>query len=597
MDAALIADLRRLVGGAAVLTDAEAVTAAGTDFVGPRGAFGAVLRPGSAAQVAAVLDFAAVRGLAVAPRAAGTNLCGGFVPGPESLALDMSAMSRLLEVDVEARRAVVEPGLLNGDLQAALAPHGLCFSPDPASAPISTVGGNIAENAGGPGCLKYGVTFHHVAAVDVALTDGRVLTLGDGDAADLLGVVIGSEGTLGVITRAILRLRPVATDRWTALAAFDTVEAAAAAASAVIAAGIVPSALEFCDARQVELCEAIRPSGYPREAAAILFAEVDGSAEEVAADALAMEAALRRFDPEIRVAATPAERTALWAGRLAAAHAYRATGKRFFICDVSVPRQRFPAMISRARTIAANLGLDLATVAHAGDGNVHPVLLYGDEEEAGMRQGAVEMGEAALELGGTLTGEHGIGADKRDQMRQRFNAAEVAAFRAIKAAFDPAGVLNPGVLLPPRAPDEPPLRAFGAAVRAVVSGGRQRGRDDHSGAGGAVEVDAENLTVTAGAAADCAAVTAALGAAGLRCRAVEVEGTVGELVAELGNREPARGALLAVAATLLDGEQVQFGSAAVKDVAGLDAKRLLAGGRGGFGRLERVTFRATPERP
>ena len=305
---------------------------------------------------------------------------------------------------------------------------------------------------------------------------------------------------------------------------------------------------------------------------------------------------LRRFDPEVRVAGTPEERAALWSGRLAAAHAYRASGKQFYICDVTVPRERFPAMIARARAIAAERGLDLATVAHAGDGNVHPVILYRPEETAAMREGAAEIAAAALDLGGTLTGEHGIGTEKRDQMRRRFGAAEVAAFRAIKTAFDPAGVLNPGVLLPPTAPDEPALPAFSAAVVAAVrgAGSPAGGVVDIAGGGGAIEVDAENLTVTAGAAADCVATSVALAAQGLRCAAVEGEGTVGELVALMGNRNPARGALLAVEATLPDGERVRFGSAAVKDVAGLDAKRLLAGGGGGFGRIERATLRAAP---
>ncbi|HEV3234903.1 MAG TPA: FAD-linked oxidase C-terminal domain-containing protein [Candidatus Dormibacteraeota bacterium] len=594
MDEGLLSDLRKIAGEDAVLSDHEAVTAAGTDFVGARGEFGAVARPTTADQVAAIIGFAGERGLPVGPRAAGTNLCGGFVPSPEALALDLSAMNRVLDVDVSGQRAVVEPGVINGDLQAAVAPHGLCFSPDPASVPLSTIGGNIAENAGGPGCLKYGVTFHHVVAVDLALTDGRVLTLSEGDPHDLLGLAIGSEGILGVITRAVVRLRPVAEARWTALAAFNRVEAATETASAVIAAGILPSALEFCDHRQVELCEAIVPSGYPLDAAALLFAEVDGTPGEVGIDAPALEAVLRRFDPEIRVAATPEARTALWAGRLSAGHSYVASGKRFFICDVSVPRERFPAMVARARAIAAELGLDLATVGHAGDGNLHPVLLYAPEEAARMHQGASEIAAAALDLGGTLTGEHGIGADKRDLMRRRFNAAEVASFRAIKAAFDPAGVLNPGVLLPPRAPDEPALETFGAAVRAAAGSAGYRGEGEALGGGGAIDVDAGNLTVTAGAAADCVAVSVALQRAGLRCRALEVDGTVGGLVAKLGNREPARGALLAVGATLPEGERVQFGSAAVKDVAGLDAKRLLAGGRGGFGRVETATFRATP---
>ena len=598
---AVVADLLRLAGPAAVSADEQDLVAAGTDFVGLRGRPGVVVRPIAAEAVAAVLGYAGARGIPVFPRAAGTNLCGGFAPTPDGIALDLSRMTAIEDVDEDARLARVQPGVINADLQARLAPMRLRFSPDPASAAISSIGGNIAENAGGPGCIKHGVTFHHVAAAQVALSDGRLLDLRDDGPVDLLGVVIGSEGILGVVTGATLRLRPEAAARWTALVAFGTVEAAAETASAVIAEGLLPSKLEFCDQRQVELCEAYLPSGYPMAAAAVLFVEIEGTEAEVAGDVPRLAAVLRRSDPQLRVASTAAERERLWAGRLAAGHSYRHTGKHFYICDVTVPRQELPRMIARARELCAGLRLDLATVAHAGDGNVHPVILYPVAEVDRMRAGADAIAAAAVELGGTLTGEHGIGSEKVGQMRRRFGPTEVAAFRAIKAAFDPADVLNPGILLPPPAADEPVLPIFTDRVAAALSGGPTVGDvGDEVAAAVAVTVDLENLTVEAGGGALCADVAAEVRRAGMRCVALETVGTVADALERAaapedpGNRVAARAALLALRVRLPDGPMASFGSAAVKDVAGLDAKRLVAGAGGRFGRVESAILRMVP---
>jgi glycolate oxidase len=592
----LSADLARALGAGAVVADPASVEASGADFVTQRGHPAALVRPSSPEQVLALLALAAERGIPVAPRAAGTNLCGGFVPGPDSVVVDLTAMDRILEVDADGGFAVVEPGVLNGALQERLAPAGLCFSPDPASRPISTIGGNVACNAGGPGCIKYGVTFHHVAGLDVALSGGTSLRVSEDDPVDLLGVLVGSEGILGIVTRATLRLRRLPLAGWTALAAFDRIEDAALMVSAIIAAGILPAALELADRRQIELIESFRPSGYPRDAEAVLIAEVDGTPEEVAAQAPALEEVLRHFDPAVRIASSAAERRALWAGRLDAAHALRASGKAFYVCDVTVPRQAIPELIARARSSAARHALDCPILAHAGDGNVHPVILYAPQEMRAMAAGADEIVEAALDLGGTITGEHGVGADKIRHMRRRFGAAEIAAFRAVKRAFDPAGILNPRVLLPPPAPDEPPLPVFESAVRGAIAG---RALPPEAGAGtqDGIVVDPENLTVEVGDSVACEEVVAALARAGLSCPAVERGGTIGEGVAVSGNRGGLRRSLLAVECSLPDGSGVRFGSAAVKDVAGLDLKRLAAGGRGAFGRIERATLRVLPGAP
>ena len=564
--------------------------AAGTDFVTHRGTPAAVVRAGSPEQVAALLGYASERGVPISPRSAGTNLSGGFAPGPDSVTLDFGARNGIISIDPDAMRATVEPGVVNGDLQAALVPYGLCFSPDPASRPISTVGGNIIENAGGPGCIKYGVTFHHVVSVQVALADGSLVRFGEGDDVDLLGVMIGSEGILGVVTEATVRLRPVPRTTWTALISLDRLEDAAATVTEVVAAGLAPAALEMCDRRQVNLCEDWLPSGYPRDAEAILFAELDGDPEEVAEAAMALEPLMRARDGGVRLARDQDERARMWAGRLSAFHAFKASGKAFYVCDVTVPRQRIPEMVMEARRIAVERDLDVSTVAHVGDGNMHPVILYEPSEIEEMRSGADEIAAAALALGGTLTGEHGIGTEKVRHMRRRFGPAEIAAFRAVKAVFDPTGILNPGVLLPPPAGDEPPLPLFTEALRAALGGRRLQPAEAHSGDRG-VDVDRDNLVVSAGGGESCATVAAAIAERGLTSGAFSGGGSVADMVESRGNRGAARANLLSVQVEVPDGQLATFGSAAVKDVAGLDLKRLVAGGGGAFGRVRRATFK------
>lgn len=595
---ALVNDVRRLIGADAVRTDEPARIAAGTDFITRRGVPGAVARPATGEQVAALVGFAAERGVGIVARGAGTNLAAGLAPSDDSLVLDLTGMDRILEIDALSRRAIVEPGVITADLKSAVAPAGLGYAPDPASTTISTIGGNIAANAGGPGCIKYGVTFHHVVAIDVALADGRLVTFGDDDEVDLLGVMIGSEGTLGVVTRATLNLLPLPAARWTALAAFDRIEDAAATVSEIIAAGVLPAALEICDRRTIELCEAYLPSGYPMDRAAILFAELDGDPDDVARDASDLEQVLHRWDPDLRTAANDEERAALWAGRLAALHAFKATGKEVFVCDATVPRQRLPEMVERARKIAATHGLDVATVGHAGDGNLHPTILYELEELETVEAGASEIAAAALDLGGTLTGEHGIGTAKLGQMRRHFGPVELAAFRAIKRAFDPAGVLNAGVMLPSPEPDEPELAEFGDAIGSALAGRTPAvtptarvGAHDQ-----AISVDAENMALVVGGGASCRDASAAVATAGLSCPAMDADGVVADIIEVAGNRQPTRAALLGIEALLPGGQHARFGSSAMKDVAGLDAKRLLAGGRGAFGRVERAILRAMPHR-
>jgi glycolate oxidase len=591
-------DLSRLLGSDAVMTDEVARILAGTDFITHRGVPAAVARPTTTDQVVRLLGYAAVRGIRIVTRGAATNLAAAIVPTAESLMLDMAGMNRILEVEPQARRAIVEPGVINADLKAAASREGLMYAPDPASSPISTIGGNIAENAGGPGCIKYGVTFHHVLELDVALADGRLVTFREGDNVDLLGVIIGSEGILGVITRAALNLMPIPAARWTALASFDRIDDAAQTVSDIIAAGVLPAALEICDKRFMEILESHLASGYPTDKEAMLIVELDGDAGDLARETPALEKILRRWDPALRIAVNKQQRGALWAGRLAAGLALRATGKAFYICDSTVPRQRVPEMMGHCRQIAARYGLDVPILGHAGDGNLHPVVLYDPGQLAMVDAVAREITEGALAFGGTLTGEHGIGTAKRDHMRLAFGPVELAAFRAIKRAFDPDGLLNPGVMLPPTERTEPDLAHFCDAVKAAIAGHPVAlpPTSAETSPDTTVDVDAENMSLTAGGAALCRDVAAAANAAGLSCPVMDDDGAVADAIEVAGDREPARRALLGIKATLPGGHQATFGSAAMKDVAGLDAKRLVAGGSGVFGRVKGVTLRAVPRR-
>jgi glycolate oxidase len=348
----------------------------------------------------------------------------------------------------------------------------------------------------------------------------------------------------------------------------------------------------------MEILESHLPSGYPTDKEAMLIVELDGDAGDLARERPAVEKVLRRWDPALRIATDEQQRAPLWAGRLAAGLALRATGKAFYICDSTVPRQRVPEMMGRCRQIAASYGFDIPMLGHAGDGNLHPVILYDPGQLATVDAVAREITEGALALGGTLTGEHGIGTAKRDHMRLAFGPVELSAFRAIKRAFDPDGLLNPGVMLPPPEGTDPDLTQFGDAVKTAIAGQPVAsppsfGETSHDAM---VDVDTENMSLTAGGAARCRDVAAAANAAGLSCPAMDSDGAVGDIIEVGGHRQPARSALLGIKATLPGGHQATFGSAAMKDVAGLDAKRLVAGGHGTFGRVERVTLKAVPRR-
>ncbi len=436
-----------------------------------------VVVPRTTAEVAACVRVAAQFGAPIVARGAGTGLAGGSVPEQGGLVISLARLNRILAIDPVARTARVQPGVVNADLSLAAAPYGLHFAPDPSSQRSSTIGGNIATNAGGPHCLKYGVTANHVLSVVVVLGDGRVIEVGsaapDAPGYDLLGVVIGSEGTLGIVTEALVRLTPNPETIQTFLAIYDDLDAASATVSAIIAHGIIPAALEMLVGQGIAAVEAAVHAGYPADARAVLLIEVDGLREEVAAQAAQIDAICRQYGVrELRAACDEAQRARLWAGRKGALAACARIAPHYHIQDGVVPRSRLPELLRLTEAIAARYQITIVNIFHAGDGNLHPLLLF-DLRHPGARERAIaaseEILQACVAAGGTISGEHGIGIEKRDYLGWIFNSADLAAFADLRVVFDPLGVMNPCKLLPSGSSCADIRRAQGA-LRAVDRG-------------------------------------------------------------------------------------------------------------------------------
>ena len=415
-----------------------------------------VALPRSTDEVSAVVRWAAAHGLAVTPRGAGTGLAGGCTCEQGGVSLSLNRMDQLLSVDEERMFAWVQPGLVNPWLSQQLAPRGLYFAPDPASQQVSTIGGNVATNAGGPHCLKYGVTLNHVLGITVVLADGAAVTLG-GDACDapgfdLASVVIGSEGTLGIITEVCVRLLPVPEAVKTLLFDFGTIADACVTVSRVIAEGIVPAAMEIMDRHTVGLVEAWLHLGLPTEAAAVLLIEVDGPASALPAQAERITAIAReQRTGSVRVARDEAERAQLWRGRKSSFGAYGRSASGFYIMDGVVPRTRLAEALANIYALAGSRGLQAGNVFHAGDGNLHPHVLF-DANSPRQQADALEVSHEILRMcirfGGTISGEHGVGIEKRPMMSELFGAGDLAVMERLRGAFDPGRRLNPGKILP-----------------------------------------------------------------------------------------------------------------------------------------------------
>jgi len=460
IDRHLIDALREIAGRDAVITAADECLVYECDMlVYYKGAPDVVVLPGSAAQVQAVVRACLDAGVPIVPRGSGTGLIGGAMAPRGGVMIGVNRMDRVLEIDVQNRYAVVEPGVVNLWLTRAVEARGYFFAPDPSSQMVSSIGGNAATNAGGPHALKYGSTVNHVLGVEVVTGRGELTWLGgpvpERPGYDLTGVMVGSEGTLGVITKVAVKLTRAGETVKTALATFDSIEVASEAVSAIIAEGIVPAALEALDEPIIRAVEAGVKAGYPADAKAVLLIELDGPAAEVEVQAEAVARICRaRGALTLRIARDDTERALLWKGRKEAAGAVGRFTHNYVLQDAVVPRSKLPAIMAQVQAIAAARGLTVANVFHAGDGNLHPLICY-DERIPGQFESALAASDAILDaciaVGGTVTGEHGVGMDKAKKLALLFNEDDLAAMAAVRRVFDPKGLLNPDKVFPSHA--------------------------------------------------------------------------------------------------------------------------------------------------
>ncbi len=415
----------------------------------------AVVLPATTGEVSAVVRAAHRSGVPIVARGAGTGLSGGAV-ADAGVVLALTRMTKILEVDPGNRIAVAEAGVVNIDLTLEASKHGLYYAPDPSSQKACTIGGNVAENSGGPHCLAYGVTTNHVLAMEVVLADGTVVWVGgrtrEVPGYDLRGILIGSEGTLAIVTKVVVRLLRIPEAVKTMLAVYKSMDQASEAVSDVIAAGIVPAAIEMMDGLAIEAADASVHAGYPKEAGAVLLVEVDGLTEAVEEEAAEVQQVCERHQPiEIRTATDPAEREKLWAARKGVLGALGHLAPNYYMGDGTVPRTRLPEVMTRVGEISKEFGLPIANVLHAGDGNLHPAVLF-DERNPDETRRAYEAGgeilKLCVEVGGALTGEHGIGLEKQEYMPLMFSADDLDAMAGLKAAFGTGDMLNPGKIFP-----------------------------------------------------------------------------------------------------------------------------------------------------
>jgi len=617
-----LALLRDCLPPGAFLTGEAQLAAYSYDGASTRGRPEAVALPRSAEEVRRIVVVCRERRVPYVARGAGTNLSGGSVSSRGGVVLSLARLDRILAVDTAALTAVVEPGVVNLKLQEELERTGHYYAPDPSSFRVSTIGGNIAENAGGPRCLKYGVTTDHVLALEAVMPDGELARFSGEDAGpEIMSLLVGSEGTLGVVTKAWLRILRQPEAVRTVLAGFPSVESAVRCVSAVIAAGVVPRALEALDRATVETVEAYRPAGYPTTEAVLLI-EMDGTPESAAREAAAVERLVREHGAsEVRSAQQAEDRERLWEGRRGAYAACARLAPNVLVEDGVVPRDRLPEAVRRIREISARHGIKPALLFHAGDGNIHPNISYDErnsEETGRVKAAGQEILRACVELGGSLSGEHGIGTEKREAMRWLHSPRVLRLFRDLKGAFDPAGLANPGKMFPDEGggaeggPVRParPLSAQaallvekvkacasqGRPMAVVGSGSRWKGVPPDcaelltTGMNEVLDWDKGNFTVTVEAGVSARSLRVELASRGFHLRWPDLGGTLGGILASKawpGLREDVLGLRL----ILPDGAVADLGGKVVKNVAGYDVPRLLLGSWGTLGVIADVTLR------
>src|SRR5215472_17365722 len=454
---ALVPRMRDICGARNVITDPlELRTYECDGLTSHRCVPALVVLPGSAAEVAAVVTECARAGVPFVARGSGTGLSGGALPHESGVLIVMSRMRSIIEIDPVSRRAVVEPGVTNLAVSKAAAPFGLFYAPDPSSQVVCSVGGNVAENSGGAHCLKNGFTVHHVTGLEVVTPSGELTWLGDGTGIttgyDLLGAFTGSEGTLGIVTKVVVKLMPVPDVVHLLLVAYESTAEGGRAVSDIIGAGIVPAAIEMMDALSIEAAEAAVHCGYPEGASAVLLVELDGPAAEVEAELATVRSICAAAGArEIRAADDPAERAGIWAGRKSAFAAVGRLSPAYIVQDGVVPRTALGDVLARIWALSQEAGIRVANVFHAGDGNLHPLVLYNDASAAETEAAEILSGailDTCIEYGGSITGEHGVGVDKSKYMPKMFSAEDLDTMQLVRCAFDPASLCNPGKVFP-----------------------------------------------------------------------------------------------------------------------------------------------------
>ena len=415
-----------------------------------------VALPESVHEVQEILRYCHEHAIPVIARGAGTGLSGGALPRDNCLVLSLAKFNRILDIDPLNRTARVQPGVRNLAISEAAKPFGLYYAPDPSSQIACTIGGNVAENSGGVHCLKYGLTVHNIQQLQLLTMDGELLNVGgsglDSPGYDLLALLTGSEGMLGILTEITVKLLPIPTRAQVLLAAFDDAGKAGEAVGAIISAGIIPAGLEMMDNLAIRAAEDFVKAGYPVEAAAILLCEMDGSNEEVSLDVMKVRKLLLECGAtDVRTSTSEEERLQFWKGRKGAFPAVGRLSPDYYCMDGTIPRKQLPFVLQRISELSKEYGLAVANVFHAGDGNLHPLILY-DANKSGELKRTEEFGgkilELCVEVGGTITGEHGVGIEKINQMCVQFPSQELEQFHRVKAAFDPEGLLNPGKAVP-----------------------------------------------------------------------------------------------------------------------------------------------------
>jgi glycolate oxidase len=455
--AALVPRMTQICGPDGVLTDPlDLATYECDGLTAHRCSPGLVVLTTTAEQVAAVVAECARAKVPFVARGSGTGLSGGALPRADGVLIVTSRMRKIIAIDQRSRRAIVEPGVTNLAVSQAAGPLGLFYAPDPSSQVICSVGGNVAENSGGAHCLKHGFTVHHVTGLEIVTPGGELTWLGDGTGAapgyDLVGAFTGSEGTLGIVTKIVVKLTRIPEAVTTLLAAFRSMGSGGAAVSAIISSGILPAAIEMMDALAIEAAEAAVACRYPDGAAAVLIVELDGPAADVERETAAVRAICEREGAyEIRAAHDAAERAAIWTGRKSAFAAVGRISPAYIVQDGVVPRTALPEVLDRIAELSAASGIRVANVFHAGDGNLHPLVLF-DDARPGAEAAAEEVSGEILDLciahGGSITGEHGVGTDKSRYMPRMFGPGDLDTMQLLRCAFDPAGLCNPGKIFP-----------------------------------------------------------------------------------------------------------------------------------------------------